>query len=731
MPAPRPIVDTQPDKKNKHAPEPAPVTQPGDLTNVATLPGGLVGATGNGSIGAQAARLGDTRLQSIQRRAIAARIGDRQGNRHLQRIVTSLKREELTTVEPSNGTHGNELEPATRTFADAISPGQVNHHRVREIALLQRAEEGTKPQAQLSFWERAKKKAFETALGAAGVDKEQVLGLIDKAGGAIAEIFKNPGRFVNTLIKAIGQGFTQFKDNIGKHLQAGLMGWLFGTMTRAGIELPKDFSLKSILTLVLQVLGITVNAIRQKVAKLIGEKNVMRLEKAWQILSKFMQEGIGGLWEMLKDYLADLKEMVIGEIKTWLISKIIQAAVIKILSMFNPVSGLITIIKTIYNVVKFLIERASQIAALFKAIAGSVVELAKGNVAEAANKVEQSLARLIPIAIGFLASLLGIGGIADKVKDIIKRIQTKVDQAIDKVVAKVVGGIKKLFGKGGKKEGEKKESKGVLGKVKQELTGQLNKPVANAGELQPIITSVYNKFKPEGLKYMNVVESSGRPGGLSILASASPETKVATISTVLGIEVGDLLPLVSKSGFGKTTLIAKMSVGDRTWDLGKFENTREEDLHKLDRHAEKQLLELLANDWTDFAKRDRKNQIEINVTRSPCADCTLVLNQFVDRKRAKGYDVTMTIKAPSLYGGVKKDKEGKPTPIWEGTRIALQDLHKPGMRIEPWDIFALLEEKGVKIDPKEMSPAKQEVLKRRIAEVKTVLDGIEKVKAGK
>ena len=47
-----------------------------------------------------------------------------------------------------------------------------------------------------------------------------------------------------------------------------------------------------------------------------------------------------------------------------------------------------------------------------------MVELALGNFQKAANKVEMALARLIPIVIGFLASLLGIGGIANKIRSV-------------------------------------------------------------------------------------------------------------------------------------------------------------------------------------------------------------------------------------------------------------------------------------------------------------------------
>jgi hypothetical protein len=46
-------------------------------------------AAGDGSIEAQASQLSDFRLQPVQRQALAAQIGRVQGNRHLQRVLTS------------------------------------------------------------------------------------------------------------------------------------------------------------------------------------------------------------------------------------------------------------------------------------------------------------------------------------------------------------------------------------------------------------------------------------------------------------------------------------------------------------------------------------------------------------------------------------------------------------------------------------------------------------------
>src|SRR5229473_3183646 len=179
----------------------------------------------------------------------------------------------------------------------------------------------------------------------------------------------------------------------------------------AAIKLPKNFSLHSILKLVLQILGITYERMRAKAVKLIGERNVALNEKAVTFIKVLVTEGPAKLWEMIKDYLSNLKEMIMEGIQEWIITTVIKAAVTKLVSMFNPVGAIIQAILTIYNVVMFLIERINQILAFVESIVNSVYEIATGQIDAAANWIEKALARTIPIIIAFLARLLGITGI--------------------------------------------------------------------------------------------------------------------------------------------------------------------------------------------------------------------------------------------------------------------------------------------------------------------------------
>ena len=56
------------------------------------------------------------------------------------------------------------------------------------------------------------------------------------------------------------------------------------------------------------------------------------------------------------------------------------------------------------------------------------------------------MARTIPVLLGFLARLIGLGDVSGAIKKVITAIQEKVDKAIDAVIAWVVDKAKSLFG---------------------------------------------------------------------------------------------------------------------------------------------------------------------------------------------------------------------------------------------------------------------------------------------
>ncbi|HEX8318596.1 eCIS core domain-containing protein [Longimicrobium sp.] len=290
--------------------------------------------------------------------------------------------------------------------------------------------------------------------------KNMLMGVLARAAGVIDKIIQDPIGFVGNLVAGVNAGLSAFMGNIGTHLQKGLMEWLFGALAQAGITMPASFDLKGILSLVLQVLGLTYANIRARAVGILGEAVVARLEQVAEIFKVLITEGPAGLWKWIQDKLADLKTTVIEGIKSFVIEKVITAGITWIIGLMNPASAFVKAAKAIYDIVMFFVNRGSQIMSLVNAVLDSMEAIANGAIGGMAAKVEAALAKAVPVAIGFLASLLGLGDLGDRIKAIIQKIQAPINSAIDWVIhqaVKLVKAVGGLFGGKGKKEDDKKD----------------------------------------------------------------------------------------------------------------------------------------------------------------------------------------------------------------------------------------------------------------------------------
>lgn len=287
---------------------------------------------------------------------------------------------------------------------------------------------------------------FEGAMLIAGPIGQQIAGIFKKIGSTFNTIVADPIAFVGHLVDAVKKGIQQFAKNIWDHLKTGLIEWLVGTLAGAGLVLPKVWDLKGILDLVLQILGISYAKIRTKLVKLLGEKTVAMLETAFVFLKTLLTEGPAAAWKQIVEAIGGLWDLVIGGIKDWAISKIVTAAITKLATMFNPAGAVIQAIIATYNTVAFFIERIKQILAFVEAVVDSIANIASGKIAQAADWVERAMARTIPVILGFLARLIGLGDVSEAIKKVITAIQAKVDKGIDALIKWVVDKGKALFG---------------------------------------------------------------------------------------------------------------------------------------------------------------------------------------------------------------------------------------------------------------------------------------------
>jgi hypothetical protein len=277
-----------------------------------------------------------------------------------------------------------------------------------------------------------------------------LLGVLAKAAQAVMGILRDPIGFLGNLVSAVGGGLKQFMNNAGRHLQQGVLSWLLGTAATAGITLPTSFDVVGILLMIASLLGLTWANLRARLARKLPKEAMAAIEAgehALPLVLEVRKRGIRALWDDLRDRVGDLKKTLIDNLVSYLLPTIIMAGITWIISLFNPASAFIRACKMIIDIIKFIVTNGRQIIEFVNTVLDAVIAIAKGGAGGVAGLVEKALARSIPVLIGALAALLGVGGIAGKVKEIFQKLARPVNKAIDWVIGKIVGLAKKVWAK--------------------------------------------------------------------------------------------------------------------------------------------------------------------------------------------------------------------------------------------------------------------------------------------
>lgn len=288
------------------------------------------------------------------------------------------------------------------------------------------------------------------ALKLAGNRADDVWRVLQKAGQVIGMILEDPLGFAKNLIRAVVGGFKQFGRRILEHLKKGLLGWLFGALDGAGITLPAKLDFKGLISLVLQLVGVTYAAFRKKLVKRLGpkgEKMVAMMEKSVEVARVLLKKGFVGIWQKLTGMIDNFRQLLIGGLTKMVTSSLVMAGIGWLASLTNPVGAILKVVMAIYQMVVTFIERFDQIKDVASSIFDSIGAIARGQVAKAANFIEQTIGRTVPLVIAFVAALVPISGITSKIRGVIAKLRKPVDKAMGKLLTFMVKKAKKLFSK--------------------------------------------------------------------------------------------------------------------------------------------------------------------------------------------------------------------------------------------------------------------------------------------
>ena len=291
----------------------------------------------------------------------------------------------------------------------------------------------------------AAKKFFTWALEKFGVSLSTIEGIISKGAAVLKAIFTQPVKFVKNLMNAAITGFQNFGKNFLKHLQDALFEWLTGSLQ--GLKMPSTWDLKGIISVALQMIGISYENIRKHMVAVMTEPVVKGLEEGFKLVQTLVVEGPIAAWDQLKKMAGEMRDAFIDAVKDFIKQKIIEEAIKWLVSLFIPGAGLIKAAIGIYDTIVFFIQKAKQIFQMISNFLGSIGDIAAGNIGAAADAMENGLARGLSLVISFLAQLLHLSGITNKIKEAIEKIRNKVDAVLLKVAKWIAEQAKKLVSK--------------------------------------------------------------------------------------------------------------------------------------------------------------------------------------------------------------------------------------------------------------------------------------------
>jgi hypothetical protein len=364
--------------------------------------------------------------------------------------------------------------------------------------------------------------------------------IIANAMAAIEDIKRDPIQFLKNIVEAMKRGVMAFLDNIGTHLLHGLTDWLFRGLRGMGIEPPKDLSLQSIITFVLQVLGISERTLWDKLGRKIGPERVARLRaaidragQAWQFVKDVQERGIAAVWEFISGQLSNLWDMILQKAEDWIMSEIINKVTAKLLSMLDP-TGIMAVVNSciaFFNAVQSAIEYLREILQIVDRYVSTIASIARGDVEPGAKMLEGGLAQAVPVAIGFLANQVGLGNVPEKVAEILHGFQAVVDEALDWLVDQAwsmgQAALNALAGGGGSERdpaahpNDASDVRNVAGTRAEAALAGLEDEAA----MEAALAQIRSELAPQGLT--SLAFSAPDADGVSyLMASASPAKKV-------------------------------------------------------------------------------------------------------------------------------------------------------------------------------------------------------------
>jgi hypothetical protein len=580
---------------------------------------------------------------------------------------------------------------------------------------------------------------IELVLRLMGFPFELLGHMIDQAKSAINDIMNDPVAFLMHLIDALKLGLSNFFDHVAGHLLQGLAGWLFRGLRGLGIEPPASLSLQAVITLVIQVLGITAEALWAKLGEKIGADKVVvirgaldRLGEAWSFLKDISERGITAVWEFIQGQLSNLWDMILSAARDWIMREIVEKVTAKLLSMLDPTGIMAVINSTIafFKAIQSAIEYLTDILKIVDGWVSTVASIAKGAIAPGAQRLESGLADAIPIAIGFLANQVGLGDVPEKVREIIEGLRELFWEAVgwllDRAIALGQQALQALgLGKeeqppdapsGSVPELTEEQREALYADVSQSVAGR-SQAIEDDGAAKAMLSELLRQYAPRGLRGLEFQPvDPAKPGLLKVIASASPGKETGQVNVNMKLRISDIL---SKRG---TSAMAWLN--DRSLGIFRAE-TRDLENSDHSAHAENWLMLILTSEIATMHENEQ-NVLRVKLSRSPCPECFARLQQRQQQITEENHrPLRVEIETMSVHRG------GTEAGVDQFVTMAM--LQGDSLTLSAWHVLDELKDLGMTDEQIEKirTPENIRWLEQRVAQVDRVLTAVATFRVGR
>ncbi len=305
--------------------------------------------------------------------------------------------------------------------------------------------------APAAFVQALQDKAHQVLMGVLGPDVRAILG---GATDTPALILKDPLTFLNNLGLALKNGFDRVKQDLRGVLQGGLMSWLSGSL---GVTIPDGavkFDVAGIITLGLNALHLGYDALRKAVVTGLSAKGVKdaatvvgRLETGaaagFTLLQTIRTKGLAGAWDALTAQVGDGLGAALDGAKAavlqWVEQRVVQGVIAQLVALCTPVGDIVELLLTIYKAVQFFLDKMRALGQFMATLKDVVTRVATGDVWHAGAQVYNAVVASVPLLLGFIASLLGLGDVGKPVRAALAALTAPIRRIEAKLVALIVG----------------------------------------------------------------------------------------------------------------------------------------------------------------------------------------------------------------------------------------------------------------------------------------------------